>query len=98
MKDDTKKDGGYIEMLGEYRDTMLMDGLLRITALENILMRKNIITAEEIKNEITELSTAIAKSVSERFISKMEDSDMSDIEKWAGDFKAATKKTDRNSN
>lgn len=96
MKDDSKKDD-YIDMIEEHRDHMIMDALLRLTALENLLMRKNIMTDEEIKNEILILSSAIAKTVSEKLISKIEPEEVIELEKWVEDFSTGKKK-DRNSN
>jgi hypothetical protein len=97
MKDDDKKDNFSIEMLEEHRDHMIMDALLRLTALENILMRKNITTDEEIKSEILVLSSAIAKTVSEKLTGKIDPSEAIELEKWVDDF-ASNKKKGHNSN
>lgn len=96
MKDDSKKDE-CIKMLDEHRDHMLMDALLRLTALENILMRKNITTDEEIKSEILLLSSAIAKSVSEKLVGVIAADEVVNLEKWVNDFTSGKKK-DSNSN
>jgi hypothetical protein len=96
MKDNDKKDD-YIQMLEENRDHMIMDALLRLTALENLLMRKNIMTDDEIKDEIHTLSTAIAKSVSEKLASNIEPDEAIELEKWVDDF-TSSKKKDHNSN
>ena len=85
------KDSYSNEVLEENRDRMIMDALLRITALENILMRKNIVSDEEIKNEILSLSNAITKSVAEKLI-KIEGIKESNVEDWVDDFNSPKKK------
>jgi hypothetical protein len=95
MKDDKKDE--YLQILEENRDHMIMDALLRLTALENILMRKNIMTDNEIKSEILTLSSAIAKSVSEKLSNNIEPDEAIELEKWVDDF-TSNKKKDHNSN
>lgn len=47
-------------------DILLADALLRIKALENLLVSKGIITTPEFQEEMEKLAKAIAKSVLER--------------------------------
>lgn len=42
---------------------MLVDVLLRVTALENLLMKKNILTNDEIENEITAIGNNVTDSL-----------------------------------
>lgn len=50
-----KKDGS-----DDFKNQVLMDVLLRITALENLLIAKNIVSDPEIQEEITRISKKVA--------------------------------------
>lgn len=66
MMSDEKDDMDEKEKLTLTKEQMLMDVLLRITAVENLLIAKNIITEEEIQGELHQISSKIAKSVIEK--------------------------------
>lgn len=46
-----------------HRDQILAEVLLRITALENLLIAKNIITDQEIQEQLQQLSQKVAKII-----------------------------------
>lgn len=72
---------GY-NILEMQRDRMLMDILMRLTAIENILIKKNIISNEEIQKEILEISSLIAKSAIESISIKLNSTELADLNKW----------------
>lgn len=43
---------------------MILDSLVRVTAIENLMMRKNLATDEEIQNEIVSISAGVIASAS----------------------------------
>ena len=81
-------------VLESYRDTMITDALLRITALENLVKKAGIISEEDITSEILSLSATITKAVSEKSSPKA----AAEVEKWLGEFSIVNKKIDKNSN
>ncbi|HWZ21396.1 MAG TPA: hypothetical protein VNW06_02010, partial [Cytophagaceae bacterium] len=56
-------DGYSLKAIDELKENMIIDSSFRVTALENILMRKNLITEEEIQEEIKKISLAVAKTM-----------------------------------
>lgn len=69
MSDKDNKDG-YKEEADYYRDQLIAEVLLRITALENLLILKNVVSESEIQDQIKLLSAKIADLVSGGVISQ----------------------------
>lgn len=62
MSDKEYKSDGY-EILNMQRDQLVGEVLLRITALENLLIKKSIITEIEVQEELKGLSLKIANII-----------------------------------
>lgn len=101
MKDNKENEVQLLEearILEEHRDSLTMDALLRLTALENLLIRAKLITPEELTAEILSLSSVIAKTVSEKVSTQLKESNNLEIERWAQEFSVVTKAKDRGNN
>ena len=98
MTDDKKlKEDQDQAMADSYRDTFLTDALLRITAIENLLMQKGLISEEEIRQEIHTLSTVITKAISDK-LDTLDITSTEEIQKWVNEFNVVNNKPDKNSN
>lgn len=89
------KDDGY-SILDLQRDQMLMDALFRITALENLLIRKNIVTDDEIQKEIVEISSVVAKSAVDSIATQISSGDMASVDKIIDDLMNESNKKKNN--
>jgi len=58
-------DGYSGKLIDELRESMIIDASFRITALENILIKKNIITEEEIQEELKRISDMVSKTIAD---------------------------------
>lgn len=84
---DEKDDMDDGEKLTLTKEQMLMDVLLRITAIENLLIAKNIVTEEEIQSELHQISSKIAKSVIEKMPHLGSEPPADDMKNLINDFK-----------
>lgn len=88
QNDPSPKEIEATQLLLEQRDAMIMDALLRITAVENLLIRKQILLDEEIQTELVILSKTVAKSVQLNLAAKedLQPVDVEELEVWTNSF------------
>jgi Mn-dependent DtxR family transcriptional regulator len=68
------------------REYILMDLMVRITALEKILISKNIITEPEIQKEINKISSVISDSIIEELNNISNEDENPELDNWVQDI------------
>lgn len=61
MEEDIKNKLNVIDEHQFKQDQLITETLIRVAALENILVAKNLVTPEEIKNEFNKLTTQLVE-------------------------------------